>query len=283
MMRARRLRLAFVVMMIWMGVGDRAVASGAPGASEITTARDLLVALETADEGVSTLQAGVRYIRRMALQGDEQTRQGRLYFEQIPNKSGGAARRLFAVYFDTLYVDARKERDRQDWVFTGAWLIERRPDVKQYVARQLAPPGRQIDPLKLGEGPLPIPIGQKAADVLSRYDVKLVNPHAGLEEESGGVQEFVQDTWQLRLTPKAGGAVGTDGADGGEYREIRLWYDRASLLPRLAKTISRSGDEAFVMLVNIRVNDKIKGDVFTIKQPDKADGWDVQIEEYRGK
>lgn len=242
-----------------------------PGLSRFDSAAALLGALETADRDIRTLQAGVRYIRRMALQGDEQTRQGRLIFEQNPAEGG--ANRLFAVMFDTLYVGDRREKDRQEWVFNGEWLIERRPDRKQYVARQIAPPGERIDPLRLGEGPMPLPIGQRAADVLARYSAELVNPHSGIEDEPGGVQEFVRGTVQLRLTPTS--------PSEDEFREVRLWYDEKTLLPRLAKTFTRSGDESFVMLVNIRVNERVRGDVFTIEPPAENDGWEVQIVEYQ--
>lgn len=249
----------------------------------------MLTALETADQNIHTLQAGVRYIRRMVLQGDEQTRQGELFFQQAPAPEGTRANRVFAVHFDHLIVGRRRETDRQDWVFNGEWLIERRPDEKQYVARQVAPPGEHIDPLRLGEGPLPIPIGQRAADVLSRYEAELVNPHMGLEEEGGSIHEFVADTWQLRLTPRTVGkpeGAPEDEGSADEFREIRLWYDRVTLLPRLARTINRSGDEAFVQLINLRVNDAIRGETFDIEPPPESErgagGWEVEIKEYRG-
>ena len=268
--RAWTLIVAAVAASLSSGVVRRACAAE-PGGSKFDSAEALLVALETADRDIRTLQAGVRYIRRMALQGDEQTRQGRLVFEQVPADDG--ATRLFAVLFDTLYVGDRREKDRQEWIFNGQWLIERRPDRKQYVARQIAPPGEHIDPLRLGEGPMPLPIGQRAADVLARYSAQIVNPHSGIEDEPGAVQEFVRGTVQLRLTPTS--------PSEDDFREVRLWYDEATLLPRLAKTFTQSGDESFVMLVNIRVNERVRGDMFSIEPPAEKDGWEVQIEEYQ--
>jgi len=244
---------------------------------QFDSAEALLSALEDAGREIRTLSAGVRYVRRMALQGDEQTRQGALYFEQSPAGEGQPPRRRFAVVFDTLYVSGRRQPDRQAWVFDGRWLVERRPDEKQYVARELAPAGEQIDPLRLGEGPLPIPIGQRAADVLARFRAELVNPHNGLEDEPGSVHELVADTWQLRLTPRE------SFAQESGFEEVRLWYDRETLLPRLAKTIDTDGDEAFVVLVGTRVNGPIVDGVFDIEPPAAGAGWDVQIEEFRGR
>lgn len=285
-MHARTLKWWSPVLWIVAGAMSASSASaGAPAPQEFQTARELLDALQTAGEDMQSLQAGVRYVRRMVLQGDEQTRQGELYFQwqDTPKARDGSdavgaphRQRVFAIRFDDLIVGRRREPDRQDWIFNGQWLIERRPDEKQYVARQLAPEGEDIDPLRLGEGPMPIPIGQKTADVLARFHTELVNPHAGLEEEASSIHEFVADTWELKLTP-----INPDDADN-DFREIRLWYDRATLLPRLAKTIKRTGDEAFVQLVHLRVNHSIPKRVFDITRPKKSDGWDVEIKEYHG-
>ena len=57
-------------------------------------------------------------------------------------------------------------------MFDGQWLIEKRPDKKQFVAREIAAPGEDFDPLSIKEGIMPIPIGQRAADVLERFDVE---------------------------------------------------------------------------------------------------------------
>lgn len=244
---------------------------------EIESAQELLTALETADRDLRTLQAGISYTRRMLLQGDEQIRRGALYFEQLPGNNGTTPKRSFAIHFDELLVGRRLKSDPQEWIFNGEWLVERRPQEKQYVARQIAPPGEQFDPLRLGEGPLPIPIGQRAADVLARYRVELVGPHASLEDEAGSIHSFVSDTYQLKLTPHE------DRADEDDFREIRLWYDQETLLPRLAKTLNRSGDESFVQLINLRRNEPIRGDVFNIEPPAENAGWDVEIKEFRGE
>lgn len=265
--------IAAISLTLFAAVGSSAQAPSRP----ITNAKELLSALETADRGIETLQAGIRYIRRMVLQGDEQIRQGELYFRQAPSPERGRAERTFAVRFTHLVVGRRFEEDRQDWIFDGEWLIERRPSERQYVARQIAPPGENIDPLRLGEGPLPIPIGQRAADVLERYDAELVNAHAGIENESSSLNNFVNGSWQLRLTPKS-----QNDADN-EFQEIRLWYEKETLLPRLAKTINRSGDEAFVQLITLRVNEPIRENVFTIEPPSEKEGWDIEIREHRSE
>jgi hypothetical protein len=246
----------------------------APAAAQegpITSAEGLLHELERVGDDIRTLKADLQYDRRLLLQGDRHIRRGTLLFSQ-PGE-GQPGRRMFEVDFTVLYTMARKEDDRQVWTFDGQWLYERRPAERQFVARQIAPEGSNVDPLRLGEGPVPIPIGQRAADVLSRYDAQL-RPHVdGVEEEPTLVQ-FVESCWQLRLTPRA------ELADEDEFEEIRLWYLNDSLLPRMAMTTNRAGDVSVVQLLNVQINTALPEGAFRVERPAPEEGWDVQVEAY---
>jgi len=237
-------------------------------------ARSLLEALERAADDIRTLRADIQYDRRFLLQGDRHVRRGTLYFGQREREEGGR-RRVFEVDFSVLYLGERREEDRQVWTFDGRWLVEKRPDKKQFIAREVAPPGADFDPLRLGEGPIPIPIGQEAEAVLSRYEVELLPAQAGLDpEEDASLVAFVEDAWQLRLLPRS---------EEDDFEEIRLWYERDALLPRMAMTTNRSGDVSVVQLANVRLNEALPEDVFRITPPAIGSGWDTQIEEYRGE
>lgn len=237
-------------------------------------ARSLLEALERAADDINTLQADIQYDRRFLLQGDRHVRRGTLYFAQRQREEGGR-RRVFEVDFSVLYLGDRREEDRQVWTFDGRWLVEKRPDKKQFIAREVAPPGADFDPLRLGEGPIPIPIGQEAEAVLSRYEAELLSAESGLDpEEDQSLVAFVEDAWQLRLLPRS---------EEDDFEEIRLWYERGSLLPRMAMTTNRSGDVSVVQLANVRLNEALPEDVFRITPPAIGSGWDTQIEEYRGQ
>jgi len=260
-----------------------AATSAAPATgdgADIKTARELLLALEEADADLTRLQSSIRYIREQKLQGDMQVRDGTLYFRSIPDPdASGGERRAFAVYFHTLWVGRRQEEDPQMWIFNGEWLIEKRPAQKQYVARQVAPPGADFDPLRLGEGPLPIPIGQEAEEVLSRYDARLLEPLEDVELEEGARERLRGRAYQLLLQPRA------ERAEDAEFREIRLWYDRETLLPLMARAVKRGGDVATVLLTRTRVNPESfdRADVFDLAPPPPDAGWEVRIEEHRGE
>jgi outer membrane lipoprotein-sorting protein len=246
-------------------------------AAAYADAEALLEALETAADGIETLQAQIQYDRRFLLQGDRHVRRGTLYFAQRETEDG-TRRRVFEVDFEVLFLGERREEDRQVWTFDGRWLVEKRPDKKQFIAREVAPPGATFDPLRLGEGPIPIPLGQEAEAVLERYDAELLPTDAGLlPDEDSSLIAFASagaGSWQLRLEPRS---------EDDDFEEIRLWYEKGSLLPRMAVTTNRSGDVSVVQLAKVKVNEALPEGVFRVTPPAIGSGWDTQIEEYRGE
>lgn len=250
--------------------------------SEPATAEELLDALEAADKDLRTFQAEIMYDRRFLLQGDRHIRYGDLVYRRIAAEEGARPRRAFAVRFRTLIVDDEKRDDRSEWVFDGEWLVERRPVEKQYIARQVARPDDPVDPLAVGEGPIPFPIGQKTRAILERYEATLLKPTDGLEPEPDADEEEKQElaslraaadgTYQLRLIPKSA------FADQDDFKEIRLWYTKERFLPRLARTVNRAGDESIVLLINAKVNEELPAHAIQIAPPPEKEGWDVQID-----
>lgn len=267
--------------------GEAPAAPAAPKAPpggavpNIHNAEDLLAALEKADEGVRTLSADVRYDRFFKLKGDRHVREGRLYFRQdaaAGPDAGARKTRAFGVHFDTLIIDDRKQDDPQVFVFDGLWFVEKRPAEKRFTKREVARPGERFDPLRVGEGPMPLPIGQKAADISAKYHAELREPSDGLSEEQVAGLPFLPNTWQLRLTPHPVAVEPGKPRPREEFKEIRLWYQRDTLLPRLARTTSRGGDESFVVLLNLRTNETLPPDALDASEPPADAGWDVQVE-----
>lgn len=275
----------------WVSPGA-ALAQQGIAAAQIHDVDTLLDALERADVGIRTFSSELIYDRRFRLQGDRHIRWGNLYFRVEPSAPGTTrAKRTFAVRFETLTIPDEQGAVRHDdeslWIFDGQWLIEKREAERQFVKRQIARPEDPVDPLRLGEGPLPIPIGQKKADILARYEVTLLASDDGLtaQDADGSADEeaadkaqlrsFVADAYQLLLIPK--GAQ----AEHDDFREIRLWYTRDGLLPRAARTVNRAGDASLVLLAGAQVNTPLPPDVMDVQAPDPAAGWAVQIDEGR--
>lgn len=252
----------------------------APAASDAFADADaLLTALEKADAGLVSFDAEIEYDRRFELQGDQHVRRGHIYYKVAPMDSApdGAAegRGVFAVLFEQIQIEDAVREERQSFVFDGEWFIEKNDAAKRFVKRQVALPGERINPLRLGEGPFPIPIGQKRADILARYTARLAPVNESLENEPHLNAGFLEGSTQIVLTPRP--EFGRD-----EFREIRLWYraeGEGRLLPRLARTLNMQGDVSFVRLVGMRVNDPAFPEgIATIAEPARGEGWEVQVE-----
>lgn len=271
---------------------------------QINNADDLLLALENADADLRTLSADLRYDRTFEIAGDRQVREGKLHFISRPAADPKAdpnapARndRKFSITFTKLIVGPRVRDAKDDpsvmkeYIFDGEWLVEKLPgeSPKLFTKRQVVAPGERFDPLRIGEGPMPIPIGQRRQDILDRYSAQLVSADADLDDPD--LKKFVADSYQLKLVPRP------ERMDEDEFREIRLWYRRGApnaagkkpdakaepgaLLPRMARTINRSGDESIVQLINVQLNKPIPDTAMDTRTPGPKDGWDIQIIPFR--
>lgn len=251
-------------------------------------AEELLAALETADLGLDQLQADISYDRTFDLEGERQIRQGTMYFQILHPKAGATdkpaeivarATKRFAVRFDSLVVGRTKRDEVRIHVFDGTVFADKFPADKRMGRRQIVGPGESFDPLKLGEGPLPIPIGQSKDEILRRYEAELLSPDADLTDAT--LKEFTRDSVQLKLVPREAFKQTDD------FKEIRIWYRGKSpakmakgdapserLLPRMARTKNRNGDVSIVQLINVKVNGDAKIDA-SIISTDAEPGWQV--------
>ncbi len=246
-----------------------------PAASDvrapIETADDLLIALETVDADLHSLTTDIRWAQTFSLAGDEQLRTGHLSYRVTPpDDQGLPPQRAFAVEFSQKWVGARiASPERIDYVFDGEWFLERIHADHQAFKRQVVPPGQRADPLRIGEGPFPIPVGQKRDEILARFTAELIDPVADLDPR---LVEFVQDgagTFALELVPHP------DLVEDTTWRRIRIWYDRDTLEPRLAWTINAAEDESYVQLLNIKRDVEIDEGVFSTSVP--MEGWELFV------
>ncbi len=234
---------------------------------DIPDVNALLDAIEQSDDGVQSIQAKVQYDRHLELQNDRILRRGTLYFVVDGD------RRKFAVRFDERIVDNIPRQENETLIFDGRWFVEKREDgeSKVFIRREVARDGDDFDPLKLGEGPFPIPIGQRKEDILRTYTASMPAVTEGLlgADEEANLLNHVKGAYQLHLIPK--------NADD-DLQDIRLWYiEKAGrLVPRLARTENAIGDVTYVQLIALQVNAEIPKDALSTEPPSEADGWDVQ-------
>ena len=250
----------------------------------------ILTELETADRGMRDLRARIVYDRIDATLGDRQYRFGELFFrDQTPEgQQNRAGTRSFVVRFNR-YADLDVVRDlNESWAFDGRWLIERNDDDRTFRKREITRAGQEVDPLRLGEGPLPIPIGQRKADILSRYAVEMVDPVQSLEADHDGAsedpfasyREAVERTGaiQLKLKPLQ--------KEQDEFDTIRLWYWKSGdnpdrwlpLMARASRTNARGRevDTAIVLMTGVEVNAGVTNEQMIVPEP--RDGYTVQVD-----
>ncbi len=246
----------------------------------ITDAESLLDALEAEGSTIHALSATLRYVKTFAIQGDTQIRDGTILFvnDADTGLNQQNAQKRFGITFNRLIMGDRVEDAttgfQERYIFDGQWLAEVYPKEHQFIRRQVVKPGEHWDPLRLGEGPFPVPIGQKKADILARFDASLLPGGDGIDARS--LKRIANACYQLQLTPRA---------DAGEsdIREIRIWYDKKTLLPRIARTITSADDRAFVLLSKMQVNDAVSLDAVDLSTQPPADttGWSITSEPWQ--
>ena len=187
----------------------------------------LLTAVERTADSLRDFRANITLETTDDVTGDTERRLGQLVFVQ---EEGKPATRRFAVVFEK-FIDGSGRMDERPvrYIYADGWLTE--ADLKQrtLVRRQLARAGEQYDPLKPGEGPVPLPIGQRRADVLARFDASLATaPNSTILLKSA------RPMIGVRLKPKPGMA-------DRDLVEASVWYDAQSLVPIGVEAQRKSG------------------------------------------
>lgn len=237
----------------------------------------VLTKLETADKDLKSLDASVSLIKQLpAIEGGgQQVRYGILKFTSGTDAANKPQRR-FAILIDRMLLDGQDRDDKHNFIFDGHYLLETYPTQKQYVRRHIVGADQAKDPLRIGEGPFPIPVGQKKADLLARFNISVVPPLESAPE-SEQLRRILFNCIQLKLIPREG----TEQAKA--FAEIRLWYASTDMLPVFARTLDPSGTGSEVFLTNVKKNVQIPESTFKTDAPSKAEGWNGEEQDLRDK
>ncbi len=172
----------------------------------------------------------------------------------------------FDIRFNMLVVDgaiARHHADH-DIIFDGRWLIDRNGSAKIYRKIQLVGTGKDFNPLRLGRGPIPIPIGQRPAMVLQEFHVRLVPNQA---RATGNVSQ--PRLIHLRLVPRDKRAFA--------FVQLDFWINPALALPVKIERIDPDGTPTVAVLSKIKINHPMRHN-FHVAAPAPGSGWTVDIE-----
>ena len=236
----------------------------------------LLTKLEAAADDLRDFHSRLTYEKYDPLLDRTEMRVGELVYQLKPDST-----KRFAVLFDTLIVlqgesdVGRKEDKLRHYVFDGVWLAEIDHEARQFIKRQVVAPGEQLDPLKLGEGPFPLPIGQKKSEVLARFDVQTVDVPAQ------GLLKNLKDVDGLLLIPKPG------TPEARNYSRVEIYYDRATMLPIGVNAVGAeqmdeddpdSRERKTVWLRELKRNQGVDEAKLDIHPPRAEDGWRIDIQ-----
>jgi len=228
---------------------------------------EFLTELERTGATIDTLSGGLSLEKFDALVEESERRFGRVVVDKKDGK------RRFAIYFEE-FVDGsgRSDRSVDHWIYSDGWLCEQDHRNKSFTKRQIVAPGESFDPLALGEGPIPIPIGQKKAEVLARFEVSETEvpidiPLLGSMKNVAG----------LKLVPKAGTPMAK------ETSAVELFYDRTSLAPTGVVIREKNGNRTVARIAKPVVNGEVKAEdraLLEIPEPDPKQ-WTIDVRPWK--
>lgn len=189
-----------------------------------------------------------------------------------PTKPDATSAKSFAVTFDVVIKSGKQTVEARSFILNEGVLVEKLAGEKRINRYKLGGDAAKIDPLKIGEGPFPIPFGQKPADIKARFTVELLPGLTDVPAVKEASRQFFQDTYQLRLVPKPG----TKAAK--EFSEARIWFGKKDLLPVMARTTKMGGGSDEFRLINVQLNKPIEESVFSTATPE---GWTLEEKEMR--
>jgi hypothetical protein len=214
---------------------------------------------EKAGKQFHTIKGDVEFLEEQTLFAEQKTFYGAIYFDKPAPQTDAR----FRIHFDLVKDRAKVKTDRDVSFFAdreGRWLITRDGDIKQWRKYQVARPGGNYDPLKLGKGPFPVPFGQDKAEVLRLFTVSTRAP----------ADEDPKDTRYLLLMP------GAEAAKDLNVRKVEIWVGGDGLPVRIRTEDPEGLVVKTATFGKVEKNIKLPDNIFELPKPG-AD-WDVQVE-----
>jgi hypothetical protein len=200
--------------------------------------------LERSGATIDTLSGTLALEKFDAFVEETERRFGRLVVDRKDGK------RRFAIYFEEV-IDGSGKSDRSvsHWIYSDGWLCEQDHRNRSFTKRQIVAPGETLDPLALGEGPIPMPIGQRKAEVLARF---AVTEHEIPQDIP--LLGSLRNVAALKLVPREGTPMAKDTA------AVELFYDRTSLAPVGVVIRKKNGNRTVARINKPVVNGEVKAE-----------------------
>lgn len=223
--------------------------------------RKILDAMEAAGKTTKTIQAALTYKAINTKLGVKELRTGWVAYQGKQTVKAGdktiTVPAMFRVHFETIKMGVGKTRkDPVDYSFDGKTLTIARARTKTVTRFQLPKGKDNADAMQIGKGPMPLPFGQKTADMI-KYFVCTTG------------KTRLKNTDYLKLVPRK------EHARSLNTTEVRMWSDKKTHLPVKITTKMKTKDTITSTFSKIDLDKPIKKTVFTIPKPR---GWKLVVQ-----
>ena len=229
----------------------------APKLSADSSINDLLDALDAVGQGLKDFTAKVALTDNDVATDLTTKRTGQVWYET--NADNAKVR----VTFDHKIAGRKITDERLDYLLADGKLTDRNGRNKVETKRQVLKPGQKVDLLKLGEGPFPLPIGQKRDDVLANFTVTKLPPDPA----------DPKNTVHLQLTPKPKSSFER------KFKSIDVWVDLATHMPARIATLDKAETTTRTTdLSEIKLNGGVRDSDFDLPKLDSD--WQSNEEQF---
>ncbi len=220
-------------------------------------AMKILNDLETAGEKYKTIKANIVFREVDRMLGESKQHTGWVAYQ----KSAGKSPTMFRITFETLKLgNGPVSKSKVDYAFDGKFFTVAKHGIKDMMRKQIAAEGEDIQPLKLGTGPFPIPFGQKAADVTRRFEVT-TRPSQKTDPKN---------TRYLKLVPRR------KYRKEISFKRAEMWIDTKTQLP--VKLVSRDKKKMITTVTFDKLQTNVKIDAKKMFHIPRPAGWTYKIE-----
>lgn len=249
---------ALAAMATWTCAGDKPARpttkpTTRPAPKAPPEVMKILDALEKAGRQYSALRAEIQYVFVDEALGDREERTGWVAYRKADKKTKSPAK--FRIRFETLKQGRGKVlKDKIDYAFDGLWLTIAKHRIKSITRYQVAAKGEKVEPTKLGQGPLPLPFGQKTDEMLRHFTITTRPLRKGEPK----------DTEYLNL------AVRRQFRKSMNFQTLQMWIDKRTHLPAKIISTDKNDNTTTVAFKNVKTDPKLPADTFVLARPP---GW----------
>lgn len=202
--------------------------------------------LERAGSNFESFAANVVFEKHRSFENDTERRFGRIVLD-----GQGSERRIGCRIDRFIDGGGRSIESKARFIYDDGWFGDVNLADRSFIKRRIVAPGTKVDPLNLGSGPLALPFGQPVEELRARFEVSMASvPQSPL------VATVIrpESVCGVRLKPKPGTAYAEKSAF------IDVFFDAATLMPRLGNMAEVNGDNSMVILIRPVANEGLSAE-----------------------